>query len=450
MGDAEAEVPNRRGGHNDKSTPTDQPLRIRPIPGSAIWWGAAVLLVVAVVSVWLLIAFFGGGSPQDKIRLEAIKLAGSIVVGTGGAVALVLAARRQRTTELQLLQQERTAGDTRHDAEERRISDLQASAGEQLGNEKAAVRLNGLYQLERLGQNHPDHRQTVVDVICAYLRMPFTHPDELTERSKGGSSDDTETKEAHEELQVRLTAQRILANHLRPNLDPNTVFPTEDKFWGVKSLDLTGAVLTGLDFSQCHIGSCQFENAQFHAETRFTHTQFHSMAWFRGAHFHGAANFDGGQFHNGALFFNARFLDMAWFRGVGFLKTAGFAGAQFHAPAAFLKAQFHNTARFDRAQFHDTAWFDKGQFYKKAEFKEGEFHGAWLREARFHNTADFSRAQFDVEVRFDNARFRWDNDRSEDVWPDGWTTRRPDADDDGHVDGHEGMWGYIIEDSHRI
>jgi hypothetical protein len=36
------------------------------------------------------------------------------------------------------------------------------------------VRLTGLHVLERLAQNTPEQRQTIVDVICAYLRMSHT------------------------------------------------------------------------------------------------------------------------------------------------------------------------------------------------------------------------------------------------------------------------------------
>ena len=61
----------------------------------------------------------------------------------------------------------------RRDATERRITELYTKAFEQLGNDKGAVRLGGLYALERLAQDNPPHRQTIVNVICAYLRMPF-------------------------------------------------------------------------------------------------------------------------------------------------------------------------------------------------------------------------------------------------------------------------------------
>ena len=122
-----------------------------------------VTVVVAAVSWFVLPRLYGGQGAQ--VQLDVIRTAGTLVIGTGGAVALLLTARRQRYTELALVHTDR-------DAIERRITELYTKAADQLGSEKAPVRLAGLHALERLAQNTPDQRQTIVDVICAYLRMP--------------------------------------------------------------------------------------------------------------------------------------------------------------------------------------------------------------------------------------------------------------------------------------
>jgi hypothetical protein len=62
------------------------------------------------------------------------------------------------------------------DATERRVTELYTKAADQLGSDKAPVRLAGLYALERLAQDSPGQRQTIVNVICAYLQMPYTPP----------------------------------------------------------------------------------------------------------------------------------------------------------------------------------------------------------------------------------------------------------------------------------
>lgn len=149
-----------------------------PVPSSrAIIIGGAVLVVLGVGLAILLMVTPGDGKHADQ--LDAIKTAGTIVVGTGGAAALWLAARRQRTTEIALNHEApRPAGHRRanqhtvFDAEARRITDLYGKAVEQIGSDKPAVRLAGFYALERLAQDNIGQRQTIVNVLCAYLRMP--------------------------------------------------------------------------------------------------------------------------------------------------------------------------------------------------------------------------------------------------------------------------------------
>ena len=109
-----------------------------------------------------------------------------------------------------LAQQLRLADLNESDAAERRITELYAKAVEQLGSDKAPVRLGGLYALERLAQNTLSQRLTVVNVLCAYLRMPYGPV-----RSPDGDEHEAPPEHA-QETQVRIAAQRILALHLRP------------------------------------------------------------------------------------------------------------------------------------------------------------------------------------------------------------------------------------------
>lgn len=191
--------------------------------------------------VWLLLAYTGGDTEANQLQLDAIRTAGTVVVGTGGAAVLLLAVRRQRSTEIALAQkdcdqadaarahahqvevaeqtrqhQERVAAATEADAEARRITDLYTRAADQLGSEKALVRLAGLYAFEHLAQDNPGQRQTIVNVWCAYLRMPHTppEPDAPDPDASGAVLDDY--RERVQEREIRLTAQRLLRDHLNP------------------------------------------------------------------------------------------------------------------------------------------------------------------------------------------------------------------------------------------
>jgi hypothetical protein len=85
--------------------------------------GALVVLAVAAVVWFVLLRRYGNLGAQ--VQLDAIRTAGTLVIGIGGAVALLLTARRQRYTELALVHTDR-------DATERRITELYTKTAELL------------------------------------------------------------------------------------------------------------------------------------------------------------------------------------------------------------------------------------------------------------------------------------------------------------------------------
>ncbi|MBO3749689.1 pentapeptide repeat-containing protein [Streptosporangiaceae bacterium NEAU-GS5] len=267
----------------------------------------------------------------------------------------MLAVRRQRHQEL-------ATAHTTHDATERRVTELYTKAVEQLGNSQAPVRLGGLYALERLAQDTPALRQTIVDVICSYLRMPYTPPREdrrekiraaqraarMPGATRPGPSAE---RDPQEERQVRLTAQRILTAHLCYDRSPTPRrwWPTRrrdrnPRHWKNTHLDLAGAVLIDIDLNRCRIGAANFAGATFSGNAGFAGATFSVGANFAGATFSGAAWFDGATFSGAAWFDEATFSGGPYFNGatltgdVGFGEVAGLEWAVLEgvrvAPAA--------------------------------------------------------------------------------------------------------------------
>lgn len=277
--------------------------RLRPISP----WLLLLAVVVIVAVTWPLTAWLYGIAGDDPARqIEAIKTGLTVAAGTGGAFALLLAFRRQRSTEIiatetqeardkEYEQRNRAADASERDAEQRRITELYTKAADQLGSEKAPVRLAGLHALERLAQNTPDQRQTIVDVICAYLRMPYTPPEDQPAEDAPAEAH-TRYEQRHQELQVRLTAQRILTAHLKPMAVAT--------FWADIDLDLTQAHLRTFDLTHCHVRTARFEEADFAEEVSFS-----------GAQFTGDALFNGAQFAEDAWFDSAQFTGVVWFDG---------------------------------------------------------------------------------------------------------------------------------------
>ncbi|MEU8372744.1 pentapeptide repeat-containing protein [Micromonospora sp. NPDC048894] len=153
----------------------------------------------------------------------------------------------------------------------------------QLADADPDVRRAGLAVLADLGDARPELRQRVVDAVCGYLRTPLSF-DLAGPRTDGQAA----------ELELRRTAQRMLAARLRPS----TPAPGEPPHWPGTDLMLCGATLVDLDLGGCHVGHADFTGAQFHGDTGFVGSVFTGATFRLGggdgqATFHGPVSFAG-------------------------------------------------------------------------------------------------------------------------------------------------------------
>ncbi|MFD4671039.1 pentapeptide repeat-containing protein [Lentzea sp. NPDC058450] len=323
---------------------------------------AAILLLTAGVGcglwTWVDHQAWNDQEKRTLAQLDVVKVASGIALGGGGLFTLYLAARRQRT-------QEEAQADTNADAEARRITELYTKAVQQLGDEKAPVRLGGLYALERLGQQQPDQRRTIVNVLCAYLRQPYTPPPESGSASRvarpllrnsrlragirrpEGPSGGAALVEARQEKDVRLTAQRILIAHARPRDEVE-----DPEYWGEHDIDLTGAVLFDVIMIDCRFGRAVFDRASFVGYTYLSSVKFSGHARFAGTTFESTVNFYESSFESGASFTATRFradaqLHDTWFSGL---------------PVLFFETSFADVADFRNASFGDAVIFRDEDF----------------------------------------------------------------------------------------
>jgi hypothetical protein len=354
--------------------------RYKPMP----WLPATLLVLFAIIGGgWLALQLLSDWadraaiplSPKDAatLRLDAIRTALTVAAGLGAGITLLLALRRQSTGE-------RAQHFIEQDAQEQRITELYVAAAEQLGNDKPAVRLAGLYALERLGQNNLHLRQTVMEVICAYLRMPFTPPIHILKSNAQHSpfylaedaevSDDEikQQPERLQELEVRLTAQQIITNHTRlsqessrPGNEPNTYWRTTDS--QRMNLNLSNAALIELDLEDCHTG-----------ELILSRAQIHSGPMMMDAQFHGDVSFDEAQFHG---------------------RVTLLSRAEFHDYTSMLDAEFHGIVHLDRAQFHDHTDLSRARFHDVLHISKAKFHDTVeLQDTEFSKGVDLTDTQF--------------------------------------------------------
>lgn len=406
---------------------SDRPLRIMP------WWIALVAILLVLFSatgvlLWLL-PIAGGNS---TLKIEAIKVGLSVGAGVGGAFAILLAVRRQWLSERAQLHAEYVAQDTLHDAEQRRVTDLYAKSVEQLGSDKAAVRLGGLYALERLAQDHIEQRRTIVEVICAYLRMPFAAEKQVGERSDQGEESESNQSDreqgdvsqfrlpyvldnnALQELQVRQAAQRVIARHLNKGSIRSV---PDGMFWGDVDLDLNRATLVNFDLSECQIRNIDVAGAAFYGNTKFDDLKVTERAKFEACHFHGFMDMSGSEFsgqvrfgrvifHGDVKGMKTKFGDMVHFDNAHFSGRIIFTEAVFQKHAHFAGCNFGGPARFTRAIFVETSGFREAHFDDIVRFSEVQFGGRpRFDDAVFLGDAGYGHSIFLAGVRFDNAKF---------------------------------------------
>ena len=340
----------------------------------AITFAVSLLLLVGVGS-WLL-------TDPATSRSEALKTGGL----AGGAVvalyALWLNDRRRRVEERrQEIERQRHELEMRRTEQDReRISDERfAKAIELMGNDADQVRVGAMHALAGVARSRTDYTQTVLDVLCSYLHRPFTHPqqgDEDATRTEGNA-------ELERELQVRLTAQRLIVGLLPTAGDAEA--PSYD-------LDLTGAVLEYFDLRGHKVGDLLLRYAKLCNSTNLSDCEITGRAYFT------AATTETGRLSGRFYCQRTKFHERAWFSGTVFQADADFEGTTFGGEANFKGAVFHGDFSMKDAEFGDSLT---------------------LRQTEFEGHTDLVFASPPKSVDLYNTLV--DADRTHEL-PDGWQT----------------------------
>lgn len=232
----------------------------------------ATLLILggSAIAVWVAISLLlveqlpwnhaGGPVPQ---QIDVLKLGLTVIAGGGGAVALVVAYRRQR-----ILEQDDT----------RLLTERYGAAAGQLGDSEAAVRLAGVYALSAVADEWRAQRQQCIDVLCGYLRLPYAgdppmgHPSTVVHdhtREFAGSTHRVlrTTSYRQGEVEVRNAIIDTIARHVKPSASPS---------WSDLDFDLHQARLHDVDLQKSVFsGTVNLRGAVFSGEyTLFKEARF--------------------------------------------------------------------------------------------------------------------------------------------------------------------------------
>jgi len=190
-----------------------------------------ILLIVGLIGAWFIFAGLArlrgsdvswfwpdiGSLSADGALFDVTRSTATLAALVAGLFAAVYAYRKQRVDE--------AAGKR---ADDEALSQRYQDAAEQIGHDKAAVRLAGVYAMTRLADDWAEQRQTCINVLCAYLRMPA--PSE-----SGGEPNAAD-------LEIRTSILQIVIDHV-------TSWKQIDiPSWSDNSFDFSNAVLHNLDF----------------------------------------------------------------------------------------------------------------------------------------------------------------------------------------------------------
>lgn len=351
-------------GHSPELVHPAIPLALFPVLGAGILallaWLVADWRVGRLLS-WNQFITRGWNPDVTKTTFGAAAFFGAILTG-------VYAYRKQRHVE----------GDAAR-ADAQLLADRYARAAEQLGSGSAAVRLAGVYAMASLADDWDAERQTCVDVLCAYLRMPFG-----SDAGIGGVEGD------RAEWQVRSAILKAIST--RVSIGRRTWSDCEFDFSRAELPDCNfiGSTFEGIvDFSRAHFRDgvmfslanlskayVLFDDAIFDGSTDFGAARLGKVS-FRNARFNGRTSFARAKFSQEADFDDARFKEFTDFEETVFEGRADFTGATFGDHASFRETCFSGSTRFSRSEFKKQVSFSKAASSGRDHFFGVEFHG-WV------------------------------------------------------------------------
>ncbi|GAB3433243.1 pentapeptide repeat-containing protein [Actinophytocola sediminis] len=292
---------------------------------------------LALVTGWLL-------TGENPSRADALRTGGLAAGSIVALYALWLNDRRRRVDEdrqdLDRSRQELESARAEHDRE-RAADERFLRAVELLGSDADQVRVGALHALAGLARSRPAYTQDVLDVICSYLRRPFDHPRHARTRDKPWDAE-RPTEEADLWLQVRLTAQRLIAD-LLPDADAEGAV--------AYNLDLHGATLEYFDLSGKVIG-----------QLRAREVNLYESNSLRGCVVRGPAWFTGGRTWGRLFLENIVFEQRSWFSRFTARGAVDLSGTRFHGESKFARSRWDSPVTFRNAVFDQNVDFTEAKF----------------------------------------------------------------------------------------
>ena len=412
---------------------------IKLLIGFGLGGGAVAILLPLLL--WLHCGMSSGSS--DQLRLHLLYV-------TGGIIAVLTLLQTNWKNQGDRLKIDADIKKNEQDAEKNERDHIRqvhaerrsryTKAVEQLADEKATVRLGGIYTLvglvdewladESLEEESDRHKegQVIVNSLCSYIRSPFplalkaemfegdSEPDDY----EGDFSKDQAAFREEQDVRRTVFVEISKRSSTLAESEKGEVTVTSSA-WSSFEFDFSRAPifypLKNLTIEQGNFastrfyGKADFWGAKFIRDADFRNTKFTRDADFWGAEFAGNADFQYAEFAGYAGFGKAKFTGYISFGGAEFTGNISFRGAEFTGNADFGDAYLGNVkfvgdADFGNAKFTRDAYFRNAKFVGDADFGNTKFtRNADFQYAKFTRNADFWEAEFTGDTDFWEAEF---------------------------------------------
>ena len=380
---------------------------------------------------------------QSNLRLAFLYI-------TGGAIAVVglIETFRKNNNEKLKNDQDKEKNDREHLRQVRADRrERYAKAVEQLGDEKAPIRMGGVYTLVGLVdewledesidkyEDRLKEGQVIINNLCAYIRSPFTlasHYDELDEdipTSDGIYKDNQQEFYADKatlesEADVRLSIIKEIHDRLQDPEEntPGTWSEFEYNFSGSRffySVDLTNSYYTkSVNFSgSTYKGEANFSHSTYQGEANFSHSTYQGWANFSHSTYQGWANFSDSTYQGWANFSDSTYKDEANFSGSTYenkekkvLFSTSDSPSIYEGKADFSHSTYQGWADFSGSTYKDEANFSGSTYEGWADFRgstyEKDVNFSSYVPRSTYDRANFSGSTYKGKAEFSDSTYQ--------------------------------------------
>ena len=346
---------------------------------------------------------------QSNLRLAFLYI-------TGGAIAVMGLVETFRKNNNEKLKNDREhLRQVRADRRER-----YTKAVEQLGDEKAPIRMGGVYTLVGLvdewleEENLPEAErlkegQVIINNLCAYIRSPFTLASHYNESSnptptpKGIYKDKKEKFYADKatldsESDVRLSIIKEIHDRIQ-GPDKNT-----PGAWSDFEYDFSGSTFFyPVDLTKSYYKKpINFSGSTYQSEVYFTDSTYQGGADFSRSTYQDGANFSRSTYQGGADFSRSTYQDGANFSRSTYQGGADFSRSTYKDVTTFISSTYNGVTLSISSTYRGWADFSRSTYQDGANFTDSTYQGeVYFHSSTYNDVADFSGSIFYRETYFD-------------------------------------------------